>query len=108
MPLEEFVESEYIDYKDTEALKEDAKKCLCMCTDTDDLIDALETFVSRYPCGCSMGYASMEEHICEEATVFLTKKSAEEYLKLNKHNFTKEARVCALSDCRNSVYQKFI
>lgn len=106
IPLEDFVDEMLEQVPD--ALKQEAEEALCMCTNTDELKEALEAFTSENADDYQMYEACKEERICRDATGFLTKKSAEEHLKQNAHHYTKEARAYALSAWRNPVYERLI
>lgn len=106
MPLEDFVE--YIINEVPEVLQEQAEEDFSLCDNIDELREALETYTSEDPYSYNMYNAGKEERICRDATGFLTKKSAEEHLKINAHHYSDEARVYALSAWRNPVYEKLI
>lgn len=106
MSLEDFADA--IAENVPELLEPEVQEAICMCDDTDELRDALETYISEDPNDYCMFDARKEERICRDATGFLTKKSAEEHLKLNAHHYTKEARAYALSAWRNPVYERLI
>lgn len=106
IPLDVFVDEILEQVPD--ALKEEAEEALCCCTNTDELKEALEAFTCENADDYYMYEACKEERICRDATGFLTKKSAEEHLRLNAHHYSKEARVYALSAWRNPVYERLI
>ena len=72
IPLEDFVDEMLEQVPD--ALKQEAEEALCMCTNTDELKEALEAFTSENPDDYQMYEACKEERICRDATGFLTKK----------------------------------
>ena len=90
------------------ALKKETEEALCLCDDTDELRTVLATYTSEDPDAYCLFDARKEERICMDATGFLTKKSAEEHLRLNAHHYSKEARAYALSAWRNPVYERLI
>lgn len=91
-----------------EALEPEVQEAICMCDDTVELRDALETYTSEDPNDYILFDARREERICRDSTGFLTKKSAEEHLKQNAHHYSYEARVYALSAWRNPVFERLI
>lgn len=79
------------------------------CDDTDELRDYLEeTFEDIDPNDYTIVYGDYEDIVKENATAFLTKKSAEEHLKANYYHYSKFARAYALSAWRNPVYERLI
>lgn len=82
---------------------------ICECSDTQDLRDTvLEYFSDVDIYDIDMVEVTLEECISRDATAFLTKKSAEEHLRLNAYHYHKEARAYALSAWRNPVYERLI
>lgn len=91
-----------------EELEQEVREAVCQCSDTDELKDLLEEYSYEGSFDFCMYDASKEEHICRDATAFLTKKSADEHLKSNAHHYSKEARAYALCAWRNPVYERLI
>ena len=106
MLLEDFAEKMAEQVPDV--LKQETEEALCLCDNTDELRDVLETYTSEDPDDYRMFDACEKDRICRDATGFLTKKSAEEHLKQNAHHYSKDARAYALSAWRNPVYEKLI
>ena len=104
--LEDFAEE--IAEQVPEELEQEVREAVCQCSDTDELKDILEEYSYEGSFDFCMYDASKEEHICRDATAFITKKSAEEHLRLNAHHYTKEARAYALCAWRNPVYERLI
>lgn len=106
MPLEDFADE--IAENVSEELESEIREAICLCDNTDELRAILEDYTEEDPYDYCIFDARKEERICKDATGFLTKKSAEEHLKLNAHHYTKEARAYALSAWRNPVFERLI
>lgn len=92
-----------------EKKEDNAFEDICECTNAQDLRDTvLEYFSDVDIYDIDMVERTLEDCISEDATAFLTKKSAEEHLRLNAHHYHKEARAYALSAWRNPVYERVI
>lgn len=79
------------------------------CYSTEELREYLEeTFGDIEPNDFTIVYGDYEDIIKEDATAFLTKKSAEEHLISNVHHYSAYARAYALSAWRNPVYERVI
>lgn len=77
--------------------------------DTEDLRNYLdETFDDINPNDYTIVYGDYVDVIKQDATAFLTKKSAEEHLKSNAHHYSPYARAYALSAWRNPVFERVI
>lgn len=84
------------------------KEEIVKCTSTFDLQNVLEKFFLINTEFYSIYEVSLECYIPNDATSFLTKKSAEEHLKANAHHYSPYARAYALSAWRNPVYERLI
>lgn len=107
---EEFAQ-ELIDNYSLRGEKKDdnAFEDICECTDAQDLRDTVFEYFSDVDISdLDMFERTLEDCISEDGTAFLTKKSAEEHLRLNAHHYHKEARAYALSAWRNPVYERVI
>ena len=107
---EEFAQELIDNYSLRGEKKEDnAFDDICECTDAQDLRDTvLEYFSDVDIDDIDMVEVTLEDCISSDATAFLTKKSAEEHLRLYAHHYHKEARAYALSAWRNPVYERVI
>ena len=84
------------------------KEEIVKCTLTYDLQDVLKKYFLINTELYSIYEVSLEWYIPNDATGFLTKKSAEEHLKANAHHYSPYARAYALSAWRNPVYERLI
>ena len=89
-------------------LAQEVNDAICLCDDTDELRVVLDNYTDEDPDDYRMYEADKEDRICRDATGFLTKKSAEEHLRLNAHHYSNEARAYALSAWRNPVFERLI
>lgn len=106
MPLEDFADE--IAEQVPEELAQEVNDAICLCDDTDELRAVLDNYTDEDPDDYRMYEADKEDRICRDATGFLTKKSAEEHLRLNAHHYSNEARAYALSAWRNPVFERLI
>lgn len=92
-----------------EKKEDDAYEDICECSDAQDLRETVsDCFIDVDIMDLDMVEVSLEDCIARDATAFLTKKSAEEHLRINAHHYHKEARAYALSAWRNPVYERVI
>lgn len=107
---EEFADYILTNYKHSSDVGDDEIiDYIASCYDMYDLRDYLEeTFGDIDPNDYTIVYGDYEDVIKQDATGFLTKKSAEEHLKANYHHYSPFARVYALSAWRNPVYERVI
>lgn len=107
---EEFADYILTNYEHSSDVGDDEIICyIKSCYDTEELRDYLEeTFVDISPNDYTIVYGDYEDVIKQDATAFLTKKSAEEHLKANAHHYSPYARAYALSAWRNPVYERVI